>query len=139
MLYQLIQNGGVHDVERGRWFIPDGISADSLEYQLWVAAGNTPTALDPPTAAQVQTEFTAAIQKRLDDFAHTRNYDGILSACTYATSAVTAFAAEGLRCVQARDATWTAAYALLADVLAGRRAMPTLSQVMAELPVLSWT
>jgi hypothetical protein len=139
MLYQIITNGGVHDVERGRWFIPDGVSADSLEYQLWVAAGNTPTPAEAPTAAQMQADFTTSIQQRLDAFAHTRNYDGILSACTYATSAVPAFAAEGHRCVQARDATWTAAYTVLADVLAGRRAMPTLSQVMAEMPVLSWT
>jgi hypothetical protein len=97
------------------------------------------TLAPPPTPAQMQAVFTIAIQARLDDFARTRNYDGILSACTYATSAVPAFAAEGHRCVQARDATWTAAYTVLADVLAGRRAMPTLSQVMAEMPVLSWT
>lgn len=95
----------------------------------------------PPvlTQAQIESQFTAAIQQRLDDFARTRNYDGILSACTYATSAVTKFKAEGQACVNLRDATWAAAYRLLADVQASARPMPTcLSDIAADLPALEW-
>lgn len=91
----------------------------------------------PPSAEQLQAAFTAAIQQRLDAFAQTRGYDGILSACTYATSAVPKFQAEGQTCVDVRDATWTTAYAILADVQAGGP-MPTMDQVMAELPALEW-
>ena len=81
-------------------------------------------------------EFEA--RQRLDDFARTRNYDNILSACTYATSTVAKFCAEGQYCVDARDATWNACYVILADVQAGTRPMPTLEQIMSELPVLEW-
>lgn len=92
-----------------------------------------------PTADEVRAQFTAAIQHRLDAFARTRNYDGILSACTYATSAVPKFAAEGQACVDLRDATWTAAYSIMADVLAGERPMPAgLEDIEADLPALEW-
>ncbi|MDO9235958.1 MAG: hypothetical protein Q7U28_08000 [Aquabacterium sp.] len=103
-------------------------------------AGGFPVLADPlpPTAEQVQSAFSAAIQARLDTFARTRNYDGILSASTYATSTVPKFAAEGQAAVNLRDATWAAAYVILAAVEAGTRAMPTLEAVMAELPALVW-
>lgn len=84
-------------------------------------------------------EFTTAIQERLDGFARTRNYDSILSACTYATSAVAKFKTEGQACVNLRDATWAAAYDILAKVQAGKRTMPaTLADIEADLPALEW-
>ena len=80
-----------------------------------------------------------ATQKRLDDFAHTRNYDGILSLCTYATSAVPKFKREGLYGVEARDATWAALYTILAEVEAGTRPPPSgFADVEANLPALAW-
>ena len=95
--------------------------------------------LHVPTAQElVIADFSAAIQARLDAFAQTRNYDGILSACTYATSTVTKFHAEGQYCVDARDATWNSCYSLLASVEAGTVPMPTLEQVIAQLPALAW-
>lgn len=88
--------------------------------------------------ATMQAEFTDAVQRRLDEFAQTRGYDGIMSACTYATSTVERFRREGERAVMLRDATWAACYAILADVLAGERPVPTLEEVLAELPPLTW-
>lgn len=91
-----------------------------------------------PSNEQIIAAFTAAIQLRLDTFARTRSYDSILSACTYVTSSVPRFAAEAAYCVSARDATWATGYQLLADVQAGNRAMPTVADVMTELPALEW-
>ncbi len=89
--------------------------------------------------AAVQAEMTRQIQKRLDDFARTRNYDGILSACTYATSTMPKFAAEGQYCVNARDATWAAAYAIIAEVLEGQRPVPSsIADFETDLPDLAW-
>lgn len=91
---------------------------------------------DPPS---LQEQVVAATQKRLDDFARTRNYDGILSACTYATSTVPRFATEGQYAVQARDATWAALYVLLAEVQAGTRTAPeSFDDVEPLLPALEW-
>lgn len=64
---------------------------------------------------------------------------GILSTCTYATSAVPKFAAEGQYAVQARDATWAALYAFMADVQTGTRQMPSgFEDVGPLLPELVW-
>ena len=88
----------------------------------------------------LQQEIVQATQVRLDDFARTRSYDGILSACTYATSSVPKFQAEGQYCVEARDATWAKLYSILEEVNQGIRPMPTgFSDIELELPVLIWT
>lgn len=103
------------------------------------AAGHPVLAAPPaPTPEQIEAAVVAAVQGRLDAFARTRNYDGILSACTYATSAVAKFKAEGQCCVNARDAHWNACYSILADVQAGVRAMPSVAQVLSEMPALAW-
>ena len=92
-----------------------------------------------PGQPSLQEQVVAATQQRLDDFARTRNYDGILSACTYATSTVPRFAAEGQYAATARDATWAALYALLADVQAGARPAPaSFGDVQPLLPDLEW-
>lgn len=94
--------------------------------------------IDPAPVEHVIAAVQQAVQQRLDDFARTRNYDSILSAATYATSAVAKFAAEGQYAVQARDASWAACYQVMADVQSGTRPMPSVEQVLAELPVLVW-
>lgn len=78
-------------------------------------------------------------QQRLDDFAKTRGYDGILSACTYATSTIPRLAAEGQRAVNRRDTTWETLYGLLGEAEAGTRAWPTsFTEVEPLLPMLTW-
>lgn len=89
--------------------------------------------------AALQADIVAQTQARLDAFARTRNYDGILSACTYATSTVPRFASDGKYCVDQRDATWSALYAVMAEVQAGTRPMPVgFADVEPLLPDLVW-
>ena len=83
----------------------------------------------PPTPEQIIAQYTAGVQKYLDDFARTRNYDGILSAATYATSSVLKFQAEGQYAVAARDATWAKCYEILAAVEGGTSPMPTEARI----------
>jgi hypothetical protein len=93
----------------------------------------------PLTPEQLQNNFSATIQQRLDDFARTRNYDSILSACTYAASTVAKFKKEGQACVNLRDATWAAAYNILAEVQAGDRPMSaSIADIEADLPAAVW-
>lgn len=91
-------------------------------------------------AITAHTKFLEAqIQASLDAFARTRNYDGILSACTYATSSVPKFASEAARCVNLRDQTWAAAYQVMADVQEGTTPMPeTFQDIQGFLPALTW-
>jgi hypothetical protein len=89
--------------------------------------------------AVLQADVISQTQNRLDSFAQTRGYDGILSACTYATSTVEKFATEGQYCVGARDATWAKLYELLAEIEAGDRPVPSgYADIENELPALTW-
>lgn len=112
-------------------------------------AGITHTQVEQETSAIAADQATkrnalkysiaTETQQRLDDFAKTRGYDGILSACTYATSAIPRLAAEGQRAVNRRDTTWETLYGLLGEAEAGTRAWPTTySEVEPLLPPLTW-
>lgn len=114
---------------------PYTIKTHGLPPEGWSAEKPAPA---PPTPEEQLAMFTAAIQGHLDSFAQTRNYDGIMSAATYATSTVEKFRAEGQYAVEARDATWAAAYAILDAVMSGVREMPKIEDVLAELPPLAW-
>lgn len=102
----------------------------------------------PPEQAQanqaaalevLQSSIVQATQDKLDNFAQTRNYDGILSAATYATSTIPKFQAEGQYAVFARDLTWAKLYEILAEVEAGTRPVPTgFVDIEPSLPTLNW-
>lgn len=87
---------------------------------------------------KLQSSIVSQVQTRLDDFAKTRNYDGILSAATYATSTNVQFKAEGQKAVELRDATWSSLYSILAEVEAGTRTVSSYADIEADLPVLDW-
>lgn len=121
--------------------------------QVWEVIDYTPEELAQRAAdkaaqeaaviASAKQAFISAVvtatQDHLDAFAKTRNYDGILSACTYASSAIPKFQGEGQYCVNARDSIWAALYTIMAEVEAGTRQMPaTVEEVLALLPELSW-
>ena len=91
----------------------------------------------PKTNDEIITELTAAVQAHLDAKAKEKNYDGILSLCTYATSTNPIFAAEGQASVEWRDAVWAKCYQVLGDVLAGTRPVPTKEELITELPAFT--
>jgi hypothetical protein len=119
-----------------------------VEAPEWVQIGATwdgitftnppPFESQPKTLEEIISIFATKVQARLDAFARTRNYDGILSACTYATSTNPKFAADGQYCVQIRDATWAKCYEILNAVQSGQRPMPSWKELEAELPTLEW-
>jgi hypothetical protein len=118
---------------------PDDTEAHGRELYTRALAGDFgPVAPYAPTPEDIQKTFTDAIQAHMDAKARERNYDGILSLCTYATSVNPKFAAEGQAGVAWRDACWTRGYEIIAEVQAGTREIPTVDEFLAELPVLHW-
>ena len=91
-----------------------------------------------PTAEEIQAQLTAAVQAYMDSTAQTRGYDNIHTACSYANSTDHIFAAEGQACLQWRDKVWRKCYDILAEVQAGSRDIPTVEELIEELPVLEW-
>ena len=92
----------------------------------------------PPTEAEIKAQLTEAVQAMMDAKAQEKNYDNIHTACTYANSTDEIFRAEGTACIAWRDAIWRKCYDILAEVKAGNRAIPTIEELIAELPVLVW-
>lgn len=141
-------------LEPGVWLLPAGaIDADAPEVPEGYRAKwngktfdfekntlsediNSDTILRPD---DIKRSIIGEVQLRLDNFANTKNYDNILSACTYATSNVAKFRAEGQYCVDARDRTWAKLYEILDEVEAGKRPIPKeYNEIEPEMPRLEW-
>lgn len=119
---------------------------DSADFQYLLPVGSVEitdeeaTAIQSPapTQAEIIASYTATVQKHLDDTAKQRGYDGILSACTYATSTNEKFQAEGQAAVVWRDAVWSTCYATLAAVESGATVIPTIDELISVLPAVVW-
>lgn len=123
------------------------ITRDMLEwaeYRAWVKAGNVPDPEPPPppppppTVQEVIASLTLAVQGHLDATAKARGYDGILSACTYATDTHPPFANEGRAAVDWRGAVWRRCYEVMGEVQTGQRPVPTDEELIALLPAMVW-
>ena len=121
---------------------PDDIEEYGRELYARAVAGEfgpvVPYIAPEPTPEETQKSLTDAIQRHMDAKARERNYDGILSLCTYATSTNPKFAAEGQAGVVWRDACWAKGYEIMAEVQAGTREIPTVDELLAELPAFTW-
>ena len=110
---------------------------EAPEGEGWTDTRIPEPAPEPPTLEETVAKYEGLVQARLDNFARTLTYDGILSACTYATSQVEEYRIEGQYCVNARDATWSKAFELLNAFNPGDP-VPIWAEVEAQLPVLAW-
>ena len=109
--------------------IPDGWKWEQDGYLLqWVA-----DPIQQPTQAQVISSLTSVVQDWMDSNAQRKGYDGIVSACSYA-GAPNPFQTEGEAFLTWRGNVWAACYAIMSDVQAGNRPIPTDSELLAELP-----
>lgn len=91
------------------------------------------------TEEQIKKVLTNAVQAYMDTVAQTRGYDNIHTACSYVNSTDDIFAAEGAACLAWRDSVWRKCYDILAEVQAGMRPIPTVDDLIAELPAFDWT
>lgn len=101
-------------------------------------ADGHPVLADPPVLPLTIEDYQRAVQGTLDAKAQERNYDGILSLCTYATSGNPVFSAEAQSGLSWRDGAWAACYDLLTQWQAGTIPAPTIAEVLAALPVMDW-
>jgi hypothetical protein len=113
------------------------VETNGVWYQTWT--------IEPCSAEEVtqnietaKTNLQDAVQNRLDSFAQTRNYNSMMSCCTYATSTNPKFQQEAQYCVQARDAHWGVCYVVLEQFESGQRTMPTVAELLSLMPPLEW-
>ncbi len=105
--------------------------------QQWVVVNLTQEELTS-RKPQIITRYKQIIQKRLDNKSAEREYDGIVTLCTYATDPDVKQAKEGQDGVNWRSATWSKYYAILAQIDNGERDILTEAEFIAELPDLKW-
>lgn len=115
--------------DRGKWHWENGVSKAYVK---------PPELIQAEAEAAIQKSMVDAVQNHLDDVAKTKNYDGILSLCSYANSTKSKFKAEGTAGVKWRDDCWEYCYQVLEDVKAGNRTVPTPEELVLELPTINW-
>lgn len=106
-----------------------------------MALGNTVTyeSIPQEVVFSLITICKRDVQELLDNFAKTRGYDDIRSACSYAGSSNAQFALEANRCMYLRDMTWYSLHAYLLDVQT--RPFPNTfswAELASNLPALTW-
>lgn len=91
----------------------------------------------PPTPGQVAETYRNEVQTHMDTSAQVAGYDDIKTAVTYADEpAVPRFQAEGKAFRAWRSKCWAYCYEQLALIQGGKRAQPTIPELLAELPQL---
>lgn len=105
--------------------------------QVWNVRPATQQEQDAAMAEIIQ-EFIDAIQRHLDSEARTKGYDNILSACSYAAGNHPKYSVEGQACLAWREAVWDKGFEILNEVQSGARPIPTIEQVLSELPPMVW-
>jgi len=121
----VIEGWRIVDVE-----VPDGFTCAGYTWNGTAVVQRPPVVVLPTVA-----EYTEAVQKHLDAKAQSKNYDDIVSACSYA-GAPNPFQAEGTAFVGWRGDVWAKCYQVMGAVQQGTRTAPTIEALIAELPVL---
>ena len=115
----------------------DPANIDYQAFLVWESAGNTVEPEMPATPEKIEADKVAIVQNFLDGAARALRYDDIRTAVTYAEEpAVPKFQAEGQALRAWRSLVWATCYAILAEVQAGTREIPTDEELISELPAL---
>ena len=83
--------------------------------------------------SETTAQFEQAIQAELDADAQAKGYDNINTACAYA-GAPNPFQAESKLFITRRGNVWAYCFLELGKVKTGLRPMPTIAQIISELP-----
>jgi uncharacterized membrane protein YgcG len=83
-------------------------------------------------------DFASAIQSHVDQTAKSRGYADGVALAGYSTSTIPTWASEATAFIGWRDQVWLYAYTELAKVQGGQREVPTIAELIGELPPIAW-
>lgn len=84
------------------------------------------------------TEIQIAVQNLLDSKAREKLYDDAFAICSYANSTDETFYSEANQFIAWRDQCWRKCYEILGLFQNGDIPMPTVGEVLRQLPTLDW-
>ncbi len=87
---------------------------------------------------QIKQTLLRAVDNYLDGTVQQRGYDNIAKCVTYEGDIDPIFNAEGTAAKQWRSKVYRTCYNILAEVEAGLRGIPTVEELIAELPKIEW-
>lgn len=134
-------------IKNGKYHIPNNEAFKTQWEQVHAYALANPTMVTEeypyvppaPTEEEIQKQLTDGVQAYMDSKVQERNYDNVHTCVgTYLYSPVEKFRLEAEAVRDWVSYVWAKCYAILAEVKAGTRPVPTLEEVIAELPVLEW-
>jgi hypothetical protein len=91
----------------------------------------------PMNSSEIAKVFTSAMEEYYDFFAQQRNYDNRIT-CALRAGYTGPFQAEGTAFAIWMDTCNAYAYAEMNKVLTNQRPMPTVEELISELPQLVW-
>ena len=91
----------------------------------------------PETLEQTIARLEAALDRHLDSVANSYRYDSIRTMATYDGDPFPKFDAEGKAAKAWRSACYALSIEIMEDVLAGNRGVPTESELIAEMPLIT--
>jgi hypothetical protein len=83
-------------------------------------------------------DFQRAIETHIDAIARERGYSSGVSCASYVSSTNPNWQTEAVSFVAWRDAIWAYAFAQLVLIQDAERVVPTIKELIAELPVIEW-
>lgn len=84
------------------------------------------------------TEIQIAVQNLLDSKAREKLYDNAFAICSYANSTDETFHSEANQFIAWRDQCWRKCYEILGLFQNGDIPMPTVGEILRQLPTLDW-
>lgn len=115
------------------------VNGDEVYYSNNGEVAPEPEPVKPITQEEIQKKLTDAVQNYMDEVAKQKNYDNILSACSYVDTGDSEFDNDGILARKWRSAVWRTYYTVLADVLSGERGIPNENELRnVILPRLNW-
>lgn len=121
------------------WQPPDGLSRGAPGGEIgdtW--NGTAYTRLQEPEPQLTADDFASAIQNHVDATAKSKGYADGIALAGYSTSTIPAWSAEAQTFIAWRDQVWLYAYTELAKVQGGQREVPTIAELIGELPTITW-
>lgn len=99
---------------------------------------NLPNLAPYTPATLTPDDYGAAIQAHIESAAKGRGYNDAVTCASYTASTVATWAADAAAFVAWRDNVWAYAYGELAAVQAGQKPAPTITELIAGLPAITW-